>query len=102
MYAIRSYYEMYTSGEFVNQSGVTVDVPSAIYIKYNDDNETINFDEVNFYEDLGTDLIDGYEEPVKWFWGLDSESSSRTQQLQMIERYSSGLNSPVQNRHLFP
>ncbi|WP_163711664.1 RagB/SusD family nutrient uptake outer membrane protein [Mangrovibacterium lignilyticum] len=94
--------EMYTSGEFVNQSGVTVDVPSAIYIKYNDDNETINFDEVNFYEDLGTDLIDGYEEPVKWFWGLDSESSSRTQQLQMIERYSSGLNSPVQNRHLFP
>lgn len=93
---------MYTTGEFVNQSGVTVDVPPAIYIKYNNDDETINMSEVNFYENKGTDLIDGYEEPVKWMWGLDDSSSSRQNQLLIIDRFSSGLNAVVPNRHLFP
>ncbi|RKD89977.1 RagB/SusD family nutrient uptake outer membrane protein [Mangrovibacterium diazotrophicum] len=94
--------QMYSTGEFVNQSGVTVDVPPAIYIKYNDDEETINFSEVNFYENKGTDLIDGYEEPVKWLWGLDDESTSKQNQLLIIDRYSSGLDAEVPNRHFFP
>lgn len=93
---------MYSSGEFVNQSGVTIHVPPAIFIKYNDDAETINLNEVNFYEDKGTSIISGYEEPVKWMWGVDDASSSKINQKLMIENFSSGLNAEVPNRHLFP
>ncbi len=93
---------MYTTGQFVNDLGETVTIPEAIYIKYNDDAETIDWSAVNFYEDLGTSTIAGYEEPVKWMWGLDPTGNSYTNQLLIIERYSSGLDSKIPNRHLFP
>lgn len=92
---------MFNNGTFTNQSGVTITVPPALFVAYNEDNETIDVDGINWFEDMGTSDIDGYQR-ISWFSGIDETSTSRDNYMQIITNYSSGLNSVVANRHLFP
>jgi hypothetical protein len=92
--------EMLSTGVFENLSGQTVTTPSALHFKYNADGETLDISSFNFYEDKGTDPIPGYEDPVKFLKGYTEESKATY--LDVIAKFSSGLNTPVQNRHLYP
>jgi starch-binding outer membrane protein, SusD/RagB family len=91
---------MINNGSLINLSGATVTMPSALHYKYNTDGETIDMTSVNFYEDKGTVQIVGYEAPINWMTGFSD--SNKTNYLNIVDKFSSGLNAPVNNRHLFP
>lgn len=91
---------MLSTGTFVNLSGQTVTTPKAYHFKYNADGETLDLSSFNFYEEKGVDPIVGYEEPVKMLSGYADES--KVAYLDVVAKFSSGLNNPVPNRHLFP
>ncbi len=92
--------DMFDSGSFINLSGQTVTTPTALHFKYNADGETLDMSSFNFYEDKGTDQLTGYEEPVKFLSGYSDDN--KTNYLDIVTKFSSGLNSTVANRHLFP
>lgn len=91
---------MINNGSFVNLSGQTINVPLALHVKYNSDAETLDMGAINFFEEKGTTQLVGYEEPIAWMMGYSE--TNKTNYLNIVEKFSSGLNNPVQNRHLFP
>lgn len=91
---------MINEGTLTNELGQEITIPQAIFVKYNDDEETINENEVNFYEDKGSDIINGYADPIGWMTGFSD--TNKEIYLETVDKYSSGLNNVVNNRHLFP
>lgn len=86
--------------EMLTGTGDYAYLPTYLHIKYNDDNETLDLNAINFYEDWGSTQIDGYAEPIRWMNGFSN--SNKENYLLLVERYSSGLNAVVPNRHLYP
>ncbi|MCW0482174.1 RagB/SusD family nutrient uptake outer membrane protein [Gaoshiqia sediminis] len=91
---------MINEGTLTNELGQEITIPQAIFVKYNDDEETINENEVNFYEDKGNDIISGYADPIGWMTGFSD--TNKDIYLETVEKFSSGLDAEVPNRHLFP
>jgi hypothetical protein len=85
--------------QMFTRTGAYSTLPQYLYYKYNADNETINKDSINFYTDLGSTAIPGYTQ-MQWLSGMSS--SNITMYSQRADLFSSGLNSPVANRHLYP
>jgi hypothetical protein len=78
-------------------------LPIAIYYKYQSDNETIDKSDINFYSDrdtTGSAKKGIVYTKVDWLSGISS--SSLDSYILRITRFSSGLDNPVPNRHLFP
>lgn len=72
-------------------------LPKVIYYEYNAAGE-INKSTINMYDDKGTADITGF---TKVNWGTNYGSSTADVLLR-VKNFSSGLNSVVPNRHLFP
>ncbi len=75
-------------------------LPKYLFYKYKSDNEILDKENMNFYNDWGTDEIAGYTK-IGWLSGVSD--ATKTDLLNRIDLFSSGLNqSGVTNRHLYP
>ncbi|MGL5015661.1 MAG: RagB/SusD family nutrient uptake outer membrane protein [Bacteroidales bacterium] len=83
----------------INAEAPYESLPKYLFVKMEANGEIIDKASINFYDDMGSDEITGTER-LQWLsgWG----ESTKTNALLMITNFSSGLNTPVQNRHLFP
>ncbi|MDP4186637.1 MAG: RagB/SusD family nutrient uptake outer membrane protein [Bacteroidota bacterium] len=78
-------------------------LPVAVYYKYKSDNETIDKSDINFYADR--DTTGSAKKGITylkttWLSGLDAKTLSSC--LNRVTLFSSGLDNPVANRHLYP
>jgi SusD family. len=91
------------NGESVTIMGNTyATLPGTLFYKYQTDGEVIDKTGVNFYDNWGSDPIDGYTS-VAWLSGLSD--ASKTSLKDKVRLFSSGLtenSASVYNRHLFP
>jgi hypothetical protein len=81
------------------RTGAYATLPQYLFYKYNSDNETLAKDSINFYEDKGSADIAGYTK-MPWLSGMSS--ANITTYSTRADLFSSGLNNPVPNRHLYP
>ncbi|OQP64358.1 hypothetical protein A3860_20520 [Niastella vici] len=74
-------------------------LPTYLFYKYNSDNETLDKANINFYEDKGSADITGY---TRVTWLSTMAASTKTTYSDRVDLFSSGLNSVIPNRHLYP
>ncbi len=77
-------------------------LPTSLFIRYKDDNENLDKENINFYEDKGDEDIDGYER-IDWLSGMSEKN--KTDYIERVTLFSSGLtnnSAGVYNRHLYP
>ena len=74
-------------------------IPQSLHYKYQSNNELIDKPDINFFTDKGNDVIPGYTR-VPWMSGFST--SNKTSYMEQINLFSSGLDAPVVNRHLYP
>ncbi|HMR91063.1 MAG TPA: RagB/SusD family nutrient uptake outer membrane protein [Chitinophagaceae bacterium] len=74
-------------------------LPRFLFYKYESNNEILDKADINFFQDRGTDNIPGYTR-INWMAGLSA--SNKASYTEQIDLFSSGLTSPVPNRHLYP
>lgn len=74
-------------------------LPKYLFYKYESNNEIIDKASINFYEDKGSTDIPGYTK-INWLAGLSD--ANKTTYSERVDLFSSGLNTAVPNRHLYP
>ncbi|MDA3616061.1 RagB/SusD family nutrient uptake outer membrane protein [Polluticaenibacter yanchengensis] len=74
-------------------------IPQSLHYKYQSNNELLDKPDINFFTDKGNDVIPGYTR-VPWMSGYSA--GNKTTYMEQVNLFSSGLESPVPNRHLYP
>jgi starch-binding outer membrane protein, SusD/RagB family len=74
-------------------------LPKYLFYKYESNNEILEKATINFHEDKGSADIAGYTK-IPWLAGMSA--SNITTYKDRVDLFSSGLNTPTPNRHLYP
>ena len=83
----------------INGEAPYQNLPRFLYYKYESNNEILDKADINFFQDRGVDVIPGYTR-INWMAGYSA--GNKTTYTEQIDLFSSGLTSPVNNRHLYP
>lgn len=75
-------------------------MPKNLHVKYKADGEILDLGDINFYEEKGETQLEGYEKPIAWMAGF--KDTDKTKFLNRVSLFSSGLNSVIPNRYIFP
>lgn len=85
--------------QMLDGAGAYASLPKYLYYKYEANNEILDKADINFFTDKGNGVITGYTR-INWLSGLSE--SNKTTFREQINLFSSGLDAPVANRHLYP
>lgn len=86
--------------KMINHEAPYDKLPPYIYFKYNSDSESINKTDIRFYSLRDTTGSHNAYTRVDWLSGLSD--ANKTTYLNRVTLFSSGLNSPVTDRYLYP